>query len=49
VNADQALASADERQKRGTSGSCDGLVPGFIKEGDTIKVDTESGKYVERV
>jgi elongation factor P len=27
----------------------DVMVPGFIKEGDTIKVDTESGKYVERV
>ena len=25
------------------------MVPGFIKEGDVIKVDTESGKYVERV
>ena len=25
------------------------MVPGFIKEGDTIKVDTETGKYVERV
>ena len=25
------------------------MVPGFIKEGDTIKVDTESGKYLERV
>jgi elongation factor P len=27
----------------------DVMVPGFIKEGDTIKVDTETGKYVERV
>ena len=25
------------------------MVPGFIKEGDVIKVDTETGKYVERV
>ena len=25
------------------------MVPGFIKEGDVVKVDTESGKYVERV
>ena len=27
----------------------DVMVPGFIKEGDVIKVDTETGKYVERV
>ena len=25
------------------------MVPGFIKEGDVIKIDTESGKYLERV
>ncbi len=25
------------------------MVPGFIKPGDVIKVDTDSGKYVERV
>ncbi|MGH7725412.1 MAG: elongation factor P [Candidatus Eiseniibacteriota bacterium] len=25
------------------------MVPGFIKPGDRIKVDTDSGKYVERV
>ncbi len=25
------------------------MVPGFIKEGDVIKVDTETGKYVERI
>jgi len=25
------------------------MVPGFIKEGDTIKIDTETGKYNERV
>lgn len=25
------------------------LVPPFIKDGDTIKVDTETGKYLERV
>ena len=25
------------------------MVPGFIKEGDVVKVDTETGKYVERV
>jgi hypothetical protein len=24
-------------------------VPLFVKEGDTLKVDTRSGKYVERV
>jgi elongation factor P len=24
-------------------------VPGFIKEGDTVKIDTRSGEYVERV
>ena len=25
------------------------LVPPFVKEGDTIRVDTETGKYLERV
>ncbi|MEL7338218.1 MAG: elongation factor P, partial [Planctomycetota bacterium] len=25
------------------------IVPGFIKEGNTIKVDTRTGDYVERV
>jgi len=25
------------------------MVPGFIKQGDRIKVDTSTGKYVERV
>jgi elongation factor P len=25
------------------------LVPPFIKEGDTVKIDTRSGKYVERM
>jgi len=27
----------------------DVMVPGFIKEGDVLKIDTETGKYVERV
>ncbi len=25
------------------------LVPQFLKEGDTIKIDTETGKYIDRV
>ncbi|MNT53098.1 Elongation factor P [compost metagenome] len=25
------------------------LVPQFIKEGDTVRIDTATGKYVERV
>jgi elongation factor P len=25
------------------------LVPQFIKEGDVIKVDVESGKYIDRI
>jgi len=53
------VIEADETSRRATITAQDKLavletgakigVPTFIKEGDTLKVDTRSGSYIERV